>query len=168
MLLKYHDEAGEFFEKPAAEIVATIAPTVTERPGTPIGPYKLLQQIGEGRMGVVYMAEQKEPVERRVALKIIKPGMDTRQVIGFANRQQYSVSGRRLAVADLNADGRPDVITTGGGFDGVVRVLLGNEDGTLRYAGEFATGGVPESVVVGEFTGDGVPDLATVGDHALL
>ena len=51
------------------------------KPGTQIGPYKLLQQIGEGGMGVVYMAEQKEPVERRVALKIIKPGMDTRQVI---------------------------------------------------------------------------------------
>ena len=46
-----------------------------------IGPYKLLQKLGEGGMGVVFMAEQSEPVERRVALKIIKPGMDTRQVI---------------------------------------------------------------------------------------
>src|SRR5262245_60461989 len=82
---------------------------------------------------------------------------------GFATRQQYSVSGRRLAVADLNADSRPDVVTTGGGFDGVVKVLLGNEDGTLRYTGAFATGGVPESVAVGDFTGDGVPDLATIG-----
>ena len=45
------------------------------------GPYKLLQQIGEGGRGVVYMAEQLEPVRRRVALKIIKPGMDSRQVI---------------------------------------------------------------------------------------
>src|SRR5262245_22238408 len=51
-----------------------------ERPGTQIGPYKLLQVIGEGGMGVVYMASQREPVERQVALKIIKPGMDTRQV----------------------------------------------------------------------------------------
>ena len=51
---------------------------ITEGPGTRIGPYKLLQQIGEGGMGVVYMAEQEEPVRRRVALKIIKPGMDTR------------------------------------------------------------------------------------------
>ena len=45
-----------------------------ERPGDRVGPYKLLQQIGEGGMGVVYMAEQTEPVRRRVALKIIKPG----------------------------------------------------------------------------------------------
>ena len=46
-----------------------------------IGPYKLLEQIGEGGMGIVYMAEQSQPVRRKVALKIIKPGMDTRQVI---------------------------------------------------------------------------------------
>ena len=52
-----------------------------ERPGDRVGPYKLLQQIGEGGMGVVYMAEQTEPVRRRVALKIIKPGMDSRQVV---------------------------------------------------------------------------------------
>ena len=52
-----------------------------EGPGTRIGPYKLLQQIGEGGFGVVYMAEQKEPVKRRVALKIIKLGMDTKEVI---------------------------------------------------------------------------------------
>src|SRR5579864_2832177 len=51
-----------------------------ERLGDRVGPYKLLQQIGEGGMGVVYMAEQTEPVRRRVALKIIKPGMDSRQV----------------------------------------------------------------------------------------
>ena len=44
-----------------------------------IGPYKLLQQIGEGGMGIVYMAEQQEPVRRKVALKIIKPGMDRRR-----------------------------------------------------------------------------------------
>jgi eukaryotic-like serine/threonine-protein kinase len=52
-----------------------------EHSGAQIGPYKLLQQIGEGGMGMVYMAEQLEPVRRKVALKIIKPGMDTRQVI---------------------------------------------------------------------------------------
>ena len=49
-----------------------------EKPGTVIGPYKLLEQIGEGGFGVVFMAEQERPVRRRVALKIIKPGMDTR------------------------------------------------------------------------------------------
>ena len=60
-------------------------------PGTVIGPYKLLQQIGEGGMGVVFMAEQDEPIRRTVALKIIKPGMDTRQVIARfeAERQAW-------------------------------------------------------------------------------
>ena len=51
------------------------------QPGTAIGPYKLIQQIGEGGMGTVYMAQQTEPVKRTVAVKIIKAGMDTRQVI---------------------------------------------------------------------------------------
>ncbi len=54
-------------------------PPITESPGTLVGRYKLLQQIGEGGMGVVYMAEQERPVRRRVALKIIKPGMDRRK-----------------------------------------------------------------------------------------
>ena len=70
-------------------------PAVVEQPGTQIGPYKLLQQIGEGGMGVVYMAEQKEPVKRRVALKIIKPGMDTRQVIA-----RFEVERQALAMMD--------------------------------------------------------------------
>src|SRR5690348_8269678 len=52
-----------------------------EGPGTIIGSYKLLEQIGEGGMGVVYMAEQTKPIRRKVALKIIKAGMDTKQVI---------------------------------------------------------------------------------------
>src|SRR5207253_1951965 len=61
---------------------ATVVVTpVTEKPGDKIGHYKLLQQIGEGGMGVVYMAEQEEPVRRRVALKVIKLGMDTKSVI---------------------------------------------------------------------------------------
>ncbi len=62
---------------------------VTEGPGTIIGPYKLLQQIGEGGFGVVYMAEQERPVRRIIALKIIKPGMDTAQVIArFESERQ--------------------------------------------------------------------------------
>src|SRR4051812_2027029 len=52
-----------------------------ERLGSVIGPYKLKEQIGEGGMGIVYIAEQHEPIRRKVALKLIKPGMDTRQVI---------------------------------------------------------------------------------------
>ena len=60
-----------------------------EQVGTVIGPYKLLQQIGEGGFGVVYMAEQTQPVRRVVALKIIKPGMDTSQVIArFESERQ--------------------------------------------------------------------------------
>ncbi len=52
-----------------------------ERPGTMIGPYKLLEEIGEGGFGVIFMAEQQSPVRRKVALKVLKPGLDTRQVI---------------------------------------------------------------------------------------
>src|SRR3979409_492846 len=55
----------------------TLDQPVVETPGTVIGPYKLLQQIGEGGMGVVWMAEQTQPVQRKVALKVIKPGMDS-------------------------------------------------------------------------------------------
>jgi serine/threonine-protein kinase len=66
-----------------------------ETSGAQIGPYKLLQQLGEGGMGVVYMAEQIEPVERRVALKIIKPGMDTRQVIA-----RFEAERQALAMMD--------------------------------------------------------------------
>ena len=59
VLLRTHEQAGSFLDSPAPEVVATVdLPGITERPGTVIGPYKLLEQIGEGGMGVVYMAEQ--------------------------------------------------------------------------------------------------------------
>ena len=67
----------------------------SKRPGTLIGPYKLLEQIGEGGMGVVYMADQQAPVRRRVALKIIKAGMDTRQVIA-----RFEAERQALALMD--------------------------------------------------------------------
>ena len=76
----------------AAGDAATIDHPITERPGTVIGPYKLLQQIGEGGMGVVFMAEQTEPIQRTVALKIIKPGMDTRQVIARFEAERQAVA----------------------------------------------------------------------------
>ena len=60
-----------------------------------IGPYKLLQQIGEGGFGVVFLAEQERPVQRRVALKVIKPGMDTRQVIA-----RFEAERQALAMMD--------------------------------------------------------------------
>src|SRR5258707_3101279 len=79
-LLKAHQESGEFLEQAPAEVKArTGAPG--ERPGDRVGRYKLLQQIGEGGCGVDFMAEQEEPVRRKVAIKIVKPGMDTKTVI---------------------------------------------------------------------------------------
>jgi hypothetical protein len=64
---------------PIESVVAN--PSPAEKPGEEIGRYKLLERIGEGGFGVVYVAEQLEPVKRRVALKVIKLGMDTRQVV---------------------------------------------------------------------------------------
>src|SRR5262249_9547098 len=72
--------SGEFLESPAMGPAATIDQTGGGI-GSMVGRYKLLQQIGEGGMGIVYMAEQEQPLRRRVALKIIKPGMDSRQVL---------------------------------------------------------------------------------------
>src|SRR6059058_2133395 len=80
-LLRLHEGAGSFLEKPAAEAAATGAlqdaaeqGLSPETSGAIIGPYKLLQQIGEGGMGTVFMADQTKPVQRKVALKLIKPG----------------------------------------------------------------------------------------------
>src|SRR5262249_35467296 len=72
LLLRARSKAEGFLEAPPAH---------REGGGTVIGPYKLLEQIGEGGFGVVYMAEQEKPVRRKVALKVIKPGMDSRQVV---------------------------------------------------------------------------------------
>ena len=66
-----------------------------EGPGTHIGPYKFLQQLGEGNFGIVYMAEQDKPVHRRVALKVIKPGMDSAQVIA-----RFEAERQALAMMD--------------------------------------------------------------------
>src|SRR5262245_8715780 len=81
-MLAAQAQAGSFLEQP----VPGPMPTVDEQPvqeaqGTAIGPYKLIEQIGEGGMGTVWMAQQTEPVKRIVALKLIKAGMDTHQVI---------------------------------------------------------------------------------------
>ncbi|MEX2553622.1 MAG: protein kinase, partial [Actinomycetota bacterium] len=84
---------GSFLESPAPEFVPTvIPPTAAESPGTVIGPYKLLEQIGEGGFGIVYMADQQAPVRRRVALKIIKPGMDTKQVLARFRAELQALS----------------------------------------------------------------------------
>jgi serine/threonine protein kinase/Flp pilus assembly protein TadD len=70
-------------------------PQITERPGTVIGPYKLMEQIGEGGMGLVFVAEQLQPVRRKVALKIIKPGMDSKQAIA-----RFETERQALAMMD--------------------------------------------------------------------
>src|SRR5205809_128393 len=76
VLLRAHQESGDLLDAPDAVIPTLVQPA--EQPGSQIGPYKLLEKIGEGGMGLVYMAEQQHPMRRLVALKIIKPGMDSR------------------------------------------------------------------------------------------
>jgi hypothetical protein len=105
------------FDKPALDISATIDDPIRERPGTVIGPYKLLEQIGEGGMGLVFVAEQQQPVRRRVALKIVKPGMDSQQVIARfeAERQALALMDHpniaKVLDARATASGRPYAAT---------------------------------------------------------
>ena len=114
-LLKASEDAGNFLEKPAAAVLPgyprseappagtlrlgiqnaeTLVP-VTEKPGDRIGRYKLLERLGEGGCGVVYMAEQEEPIRRRVALKVIKLGLDTKSVIA-----RFEAERQALALMD--------------------------------------------------------------------
>jgi len=95
ILLQAHVADGSVLDHPAIGPAATVEHLVTEKPGAEIGPYKLLQQIGEGGYGVVFMAEQEQPVRRRVALKVIKPGMDTREVIA-----RFEAERQALAMMD--------------------------------------------------------------------
>ena len=105
-LLRVNEEAEGFLKEPApgarrpegAPAASTLVPSVAapgEKAGDRIGHYKLLQQIGEGGCGVVYMAKQEEPVRRRVALKVIKLGMDTKQVIA-----RFEAERQALAMMD--------------------------------------------------------------------
>jgi len=114
-LLASHEQGGSFLARPVPERLAekpvpagppeetcgqAPAAAVPPRPfpeglGSRIGPYKLLQEIGEGGMGIVHLAEQSEPVRRMVALKIIKPGIDSRQVIA-----RFEAERQALAVMD--------------------------------------------------------------------
>ncbi len=91
-----HDRAEDsLLDRMTPGLSDTFAIAVAERPGTRIGPYKLLEQIGEGGMGSVYVAEQREPISRKVALKIIKPGMDTRVVVA-----RFEAERQALALMD--------------------------------------------------------------------
>src|SRR6516165_10312351 len=104
-MLQVHREAGSFLERPAAAVQAAgpftpppddgAAAVPTEAVGTTIGPYKLVEEIGEGGMGSVWMAQQTEPVKRLVALKLINPGMDSKQVLA-----RFEAERQALALMD--------------------------------------------------------------------
>jgi WD40 repeat protein/serine/threonine protein kinase len=94
-LLRANVGSSDFLDRPATGPDVTVDDPITERPGTVIGPYKLLEQIGEGGFGVVFMAEQSHPVRRKVALKVLKPGMDTRQVVA-----RFEAERQALALMD--------------------------------------------------------------------
>lgn len=123
-LLSAHAEPETYLDRPAAEFHLGVTDNLTsklkptnrddaEGVGSVIGPFKLLQQIGEGGFGVVYMAEQIEPVRRKVALKIVKPGMDTKEVIARfeAERQALALMDHpniaRILDAGATTFGRP-------------------------------------------------------------
>lgn len=121
-LLKAYDEQGTHPGEgptdpggtaPAETAFGSAAPPIMERSGSSIGPYKLLQKLGDGGMGSVYMAEQETPVRRQVALKIIKPGMDSELVIARfeAERQALALMDHQNIARVLDAGttdaGRP-------------------------------------------------------------
>jgi serine/threonine protein kinase/tetratricopeptide (TPR) repeat protein len=104
LMLAAHDAPQSLLDRPVGppaassprEVVSPkIDQSMAEGPGSVIGPYKLLEPIGEGGFGVVFLAEQSEPVRRRVALKLLKPGMDSRQVIA-----RFEAERQALAIMD--------------------------------------------------------------------
>jgi hypothetical protein len=113
-LLSAHDMAGKFMERPAMALVGIEGgeSRVSEGPGSMIGTYKLLEQIGEGGFGVVFMAEQQRPVRRQVAIKVLKAGMDTRQVVA-----RFEAERQALALMS---------------HPGIAQVLDGGETGSGR------------------------------------
>lgn len=120
-LLKAHEKSGGWLDAPSAAAAASGAlppipialPAVSEGSGTVIGPYTLREQIGEGGMGTVFLAEQSAPVQRQVAVKIIKPGMDSRHVIARFQAEQQALAVMdhphiaRVFDAGTTASGRP-------------------------------------------------------------
>ena len=98
-LLKANDEPASYLDQPPVELAKSArtidyAP-VTEKPVSMVGPYKLKEQIGEGGFGLVFVAEQQQPVKHKVALKVIKPGMDTREVMA-----RFTAERQALALMD--------------------------------------------------------------------
>jgi serine/threonine protein kinase/Tfp pilus assembly protein PilF len=138
-LLRLHAGAGSFLEKPAAEAPATGAfPDAAEQaapgdsPGALLGPYKLLEPIGEGGMGTVWMAQQTAPVKRLVAVKLIKAGMDSKQVLA-----RFEAERQALALMDhANIARVLDGGTTGAGRPYFVMELVRGVPIT-RYCDEY-------------------------------
>src|SRR5262245_44864326 len=90
-LIRAHERAGDFLNAPTAAFRDSEIPDA-DHSGTSIGPYKLLERIGEGGFGVVYLAEQSRPMRRQVALKVLKPGMDTEQVIARFEQERQALA----------------------------------------------------------------------------
>src|SRR5262249_48547919 len=114
VLLQAFAKAGSLLENPVVTVGPTVnEPFASEGPGTVLGPYRLLEQIGEGGMASVGMAQQTEPVKRLVAVKLIKPGMDSKQVLARfeAERQALALMDHphiaRVLDAGAGTDGRP-------------------------------------------------------------
>jgi tetratricopeptide (TPR) repeat protein/serine/threonine protein kinase len=112
-LLRVHDEARTFMKRPATAAFAGAPEANREGPGTLLGAYELVEQIGEGGFGLVFLAEQQHPVRRQVAVKVLKPGLDSRQVIARfeAERQALALmdhpSIAKVLDAGETATGRP-------------------------------------------------------------
>ena len=112
-LLAAHEQPAPILDRPAPGVPTADYGPIAETVGTKIGPYKLMEQIGEGGFGLVFVAEQTEPVRRKVALKVIKPGMDSSQVIARfqAERQALAMMDHpniaRVLDAGATDSGRP-------------------------------------------------------------
>jgi serine/threonine protein kinase/Tfp pilus assembly protein PilF len=121
-LLRFHDEKPNFLEATPLPRVSADTWGGVEQPGTQIGPYKLIQQIGEGGFGVVFLAQQERPLRRTVAVKILKPGMDTRQIVA-----RFQAERQTLALME---------------HPNIARVLDGGETSTGRpyFVMEFVKG----------------------------
>jgi eukaryotic-like serine/threonine-protein kinase len=110
-LLKARDKSA--WVRATEEFRQNNVPPVSEGPGSRIGPFKVLQKLGEGGMGSVYLAEQEEPIRRRVALKIIKAGMDSEQVIARFEQERQALALMdhphiaKVFDAGTTANGRP-------------------------------------------------------------
>ena len=94
-LLRMHEEEQTFLKSPKRELFTLLAASAPEGPHSQIGPYQLLYQLGEGGMGAVFLAEQTQPIQRQVAIKIIQPGLDSHQILA-----RFEAERQALALMD--------------------------------------------------------------------